>query len=205
MNRSYKIIKLNSGEEIIGEIKGKVNNNYMVDNPMSFKIMTTYDPFGMEREVTYLKPWTLYAKVSIADIKETQVTSILNPTDQVVEMYEKQKVRNDQMKTYNVDDAKDLKDKFKSENIENLLNDIFGGSKNSGDDSIFKFEMNLSKSDFQDLVDKGYIAEDFLDYLFSEDQESPEGFTDDYTGNETDDPNFGNRWTDWGQDPSEYL
>lgn len=202
MNPSYKIFKLNSGEEIIGSVKKKAKGKIVIEDPMTFTTMNTFDMFGMEREITYLKPWTLYSKQKIASIKQSQIACTLEPTDQVIKMYQSQQLKNTQSKVVNLDPSNSNdKDEPSSEDLEKIMNDMFGGKL----DSMMKFEFNLSKKDFEDLIEKGYLSEDFMDYILSEDINTNEGFSDEYTGDEKDHPNFGNRWTDWDIDPNDYL
>jgi len=209
MNRSYKIFKLNSGEEIICSVINKNKGAFTIVSPMVFKTITAIDPMGYDKEITFLKDWLVYAKDKSTKIKETQVTSIIDPSDKVINMYKAQQHTETKVKEFNADNDPNKKSGDFPDNINDLMKDIMDMSKPKNPESgTFKFEMELTKKDFEDFIEKGLISDDFLDELISDmvgegmDQEVP---SEEYTGDETDHPNFGNRWTDWDNNPFDYL
>jgi len=204
MNRSYKIFKLNSGEEIICSVINKNKGFFTVVYPMIFKTITTIDPLGFDKEITFLKDWLMYSKDKLTKIKEDQITTIIDPSDKVINMYDAQKKKETIVREVNTDEDGPSGLKKPTENLNDLMQDIFGLGKPNQDSGLFKFEMELSKKDFEDFVEKGLISNDFLDELIS-DMLGDDKMSDEYTGDEIDHPNYGNRWTDWDNNPFDYL
>jgi len=202
MNRSYKIFKLISGEEIICSVINRNNGSFTVVQPMIFKTLVTLDPLGFEKEITFLKDWLTYSENKSTKIKESQVTAIIDPSTKVTNMYDSQKRKEVIVKEFNTEEEPDSK--LPPNTLNNLMQDLLGMSKPNENSGIFKFEMDLSKKDFEDFVEKGLISKEFLDELIS-DMLMEDSMSDEYTGDEIDHPNFGNRWTDWENNPFDYL
>ena len=57
MSSSYRVLKLQSGEEIIAKIKGKEGEKVILENPMIFTTQLRSTPFGQTQEITFLKDW----------------------------------------------------------------------------------------------------------------------------------------------------
>ena len=202
MNRSYKIFKLISGEEIICSVINRNNGSFTVIQPMIFKTITTLDPLGFEKEITFLKDWLTYAENKSTKIKENQVTAIIDPSTKVIKMYDAQKRKETIVKEFNTEEEPESKPSPNT--LNDLMQDLLGMPKPNENSGIFKFEMDLSKKDFEDFVEKGLISKEFLDELIS-DMLMEDSMSDEYTGDEVDHPNFGNRWTDWENNPFDYL
>jgi len=64
----------------------------------------------------------------------------------------------------------------------------------------------LPPSILQDLIKSGMVDPSLIDFENDDDEDFDGDVADEeYTGEETDHPNFGNRWTDWNSDPDEYF
>ena len=57
MDKSYRIMKLKSGEEIITQIKGEVKDKFILFRPMLFQTKYMIDGYGRQKEVITLKNW----------------------------------------------------------------------------------------------------------------------------------------------------
>ena len=88
MNSSYRILKLQSGEEIIAKIKGKERGRIILDNPMIFKTTTKNDMFGQTNEITFLKDWLANTSSTTIDIPENFIVSWLKPSSNVTRLYD---------------------------------------------------------------------------------------------------------------------
>ena len=91
MKTSYRIIKLSSGEEIIGNIKGRENDKIVIDRPMIFKTQTMMNSLITQKEVVFLKNWMSYTNDIQAKVLESHITSMFTPDELVVAMYDKAK------------------------------------------------------------------------------------------------------------------
>ena len=71
MNSSYRVLKLQSGEEIIAKIKGREKDKVVLENPMVIKTTIKTNVFGNSQEVVFLKDWLSNTPSNIIKIPET--------------------------------------------------------------------------------------------------------------------------------------
>ena len=94
-----------------------------------------------------------------------------------------------------------------NEIIKKLLDDLVDFKSNTGpNDTVFKFIG--SEKDMEELFDKFDIDIDFINSpFFDEQMDYPfeEINEDEYTGDDVNHPDYGNRWTDWDSDISDYF
>ncbi len=218
---SYRVLKLQSGEEIIAKVKGKEKGRIILDCPMIFKTTTKSDMFGQTNEVTFLKDWLSNTTSNSIGIPENFIISWLKPTMNVTRLYDIERNikqsdhenKKEIMKPY----PKPPSQKNSSSNInfDELLKNIDELKKDTDenpplDDKTFFMHMMIPPDMVKDLFENGLledIVESHIDDIDDIDFFNEEINEDEYTGDEKDHPNFGNRWTDWNPDPldGEYL
>ena len=157
---SYRILKLKSGEELITKIAGGKKNKLIIDRPMIFKSSTTTDIHGQPKEITILKDWLLYATHDITSIPKDFVASFLKPDMDVIELYELEKKKDDDIKKMKPNKNRIIKNPSKDnkgfdgkQNIEDLV-DMFNNIKFNKDDIVEKIMddiQNLSDEEFEEL------------------------------------------------------
>ena len=202
MSNSYRIIKLKSGDDVITKIKGRENGKLIVETPMIFKSTIITDFTGIPKEVTVLQKWAKYANNKEVKIPEDFILTYLTPMDEAVQLYnlEKNKERKESS-------LKKQLPPMNNEIIKKLLDDLVDFKSNTGpNDTVFKFIG--SEKDMEELFDKFDIDIDFINSpFFDEQMDYPfeEINEDEYTGDDVNHPDYGNRWTDWDSDISDYF
>jgi len=173
-NNSYRILKLQSGEELITRIAGRKHDKLIIERPMVFKSSTITDPYGRAKEITVLKNWLLYASHEQTTIPIDFVVSFLKPDMDVLELYslEKKKddVQNRQKKNRIIKDPRGpiyekKKDKFDgTEEIENMMN-MFGKFNDHPDmiDRIMNDIENMNPDELEELKDES--NEEFENFI----------------------------------------
>ena len=166
-NNSYRILKLQSGEELITRIAGRKNDKLIIERPMIFKSSTITDPYGRAKEITVLKNWLLYASHEQTTIPIDFVISFLKPDMDVLELYGLEKKKDDaqnrQKKNRIIKDTRGRryekkKDNFdSSEEIENMMN-TFSKFKDNPDmlDRIMNDIKNMNPDELEELKDESH-------------------------------------------------
>ena len=94
--KSYRILKLRSGEELIAGIQGESNNKLILERPMIFKSLIIPDPFGgKQKEITILKNWLSHTNEIQTKIPKDFIATYLTPDNDVVELYNLEKEKQD--------------------------------------------------------------------------------------------------------------
>jgi hypothetical protein len=214
MNSSYRVLKLQSGEEIIAKIKGRNKGKIILDNPMVFQTTSRSDAFGQTKEITFLKDWLSNTSEDTIDIPENFIISWLKPSSSVTKLYDIER----KLKTEDK-----LRDKLKPPtnqipptkqtppvppfNMDTLL-EAMDAIDNNDEDKPFFMHMMIPPDMVKELFEQG-LLDDIMDNEFEDVMDAFYEEVNDhkYTGDDIDDPNYGNRWTDWNPDPSddEYL
>ena len=209
MNSSYRILKLQSGEEIIAKIKGKKGGKIVLEKPMIFKTTTRNDMFGQSKEITFLKDWLSNTLADVTAIPENFIVSWLVPSQDVTRLYDLE--RNNKKPRHTKKNApsphehnplysKEVLDKILDE-LKNMDDESMNNPPTTpfdmGDKFVF-MHMMLPPDVVKEMFEEGLL--DF-DSDMMEENYSEEINEDKYTGEDTDDPDYGNRWTDWNPDP----
>ena len=95
MKKSYRILKLRSGEELIAGIRGESNNKLILERPMIFKSLFIPNPFGKQKEITILKNWLSHTNEIQTEIPKDFIATYLTPDNDVVELYNLEKEKQD--------------------------------------------------------------------------------------------------------------
>jgi len=223
--KSYKILKLKSGEDLIGSVRLSKDGSIKIHRPMVFKSMVTQDIFGGMREVFMLKDWLLLSEEKIAAISKDSINTIVPASKDVSRLYEQEKLKDDTkplkpkqvkqdipMPGPNENDVNDMKNLLrlveemttnsgKIPEEESNLKDFAKPQK--GDKMVF---MNLifSPEVILELLKSGLIDRKELGSMINEiTNENGEGMNPNkYTGDKKDKKDLGNKWTDWNSDPN---
>jgi len=215
MNSSYRVLKLQSGEELIAKIKGRHKTKIILDTPMIFQTTSRSDMFGQTKEITFLKDWLSNTSEDTIAIPENFIISWLKPSYNVTKLYDIER----KLKTEDK-----LRDKLKPPtnpispinqtpqvppfNMDKLLEAFDAIDKDNGEDKPFFMHMMIPPDMVKDLFEQGLLDDIMDDELEDRIDAFHEEVNDHkYTGDDTNDPNYGNRWTDWNPDPNndEYL
>lgn len=95
MKKSYKILKMKSGEEIIAGVRKTKDGKLKLHRPMVFKSMVSPDIFGGVKEIFMLKNWLVLSSEQQTIIQLDSVNTILEPTMEVSNLYEAEKNKED--------------------------------------------------------------------------------------------------------------
>jgi hypothetical protein len=128
MNKSYRILKLRSGEEIIAKINGQTKDKMIIERPMIFLHRYFTDTYGKERELTVLKSWMSHTNEIETKIPKDYIATFLVPDSDVITLYNKEKEREDtdqRPPKQIVDLSKPLPPKNDRDDIENNFYDMF--------------------------------------------------------------------------------
>jgi hypothetical protein len=217
MNSSYRVLKLRSGEEIIAQVKGRDENKIVLQNPMIFKSTTQVNNLGQTHEITFLKDWLATSSIKTTKIPENAILTWLVPSNDILRLYDierKTKTRS----TFQRDASSTPKfpskpntpfSSFNREALDQMLWELENQFKNEknpnhkNDNDKFFFMHMMIPPDMMDEL----LREGLLDIDADDDEEDDEYFSEsinpdaEYTGDENDREDYGNRWTDWNPDP----
>jgi hypothetical protein len=226
--KHYKIVKLKSGEDIIGTVRLSKDGTIKVYRPMIFKSMVTQDLFGGMREVFMLKDWLMLSDSKVAVLSKDSINTIVPASIETSKLYETEKHKLDIKPNKPKKEAglpfpfppmpegisdEDLLNDFKkhvedmidssmkNDEMDSNLKDLAKPQK--GDKMVF---MNLvfSPEVIVQLLKSGLLDRKELGEMINEiTNENGEGMSPDkYTGNDKDKKDLGNSWTDWPSDPN---
>ena len=208
MSNSYRIIKLKSGDDVITRIKGKENGKLIVETPMIFKSTIVNDFTGIPKEVTVLQKWAKYSTNKEVKIPEDFILTYLTPMEDAISLYNLEK-----NKEYTETKIKKQLPPSNNDMIRKLLDDMIDHKSNhnpedgsSGPDAVFKFIG--SNKDIEDMLEKFNLDMEFIDDSFYDDEmEIPfeQISENEYTGDDVNHPDYGNRWTDWDFDLTDFT
>ena len=193
MNSAYRILKLKNGEEMITKIVEKKNGKFTLEQPMIFRLMLYSDPYtGMQKEISVLKDWIPHTNEKLVKLPEDEIVSFCTPLEEATILYDKEKEKKLKKKkrtVTNFDDVQKDVEKEISQMLDNLL-------KNKSDNKdMLDFMKSMTNPSDEDLVE--------FDIEFELGFPSEE-ITDETTEDQTNHPDYGNRWTDWSSDSTEY-
>jgi len=196
MDPAYRILKLKSGEEIITKLVESEKGNLSMEFPMAFRTMLMTDPYtGSQREVTILRDWISYTADKFIKIPRDLVISYSTPLKEAISLYEKEKEKKQSdtkpKSIKNLDSVKkDMENEFQKY-LDSMIDQAKKMSDEDGD------ERSLAE-----ILGMGMNGEE-VEWEF-EFQFPPEEISDETTEEQTNHPDYGNRWTDWSSDPTEY-
>lgn len=225
-----RIIRLKNGDDVIAKIVKSDRKKLTLQKPFLFKTQSVIDPMsGMKKDVTMLQSWTAFADGDEITIQQENILAFLNPTGETEKLYTIEKKREEELKK-----KRSVINYNDEENInapKNPLNDLFDVNKNV-DDAMKKMYDELADQldgvdgldDLDDeelqefivmtlmippdmlkkMLDQGIIKPEQMSEFLFENMNS-EKITEEYTGDDKNHPDFGNRLTDWSSDIDDYL
>ena len=222
MEKSYRILKLRSGEELIANLRGESNNKLIIERPMIFKSIIIPDPFGKQKELTILKNWLSHTNEIQTKIPKDFIATYLKPDSDVVELYNLEKEKQDtdlNPKRKIIDTKKENKklDDMTSEDLNDFLNMVkqeMDENPNAFEDespmmppdmkNFINMSIFLPPEALLSLVDAGLLDVEDINALI----DSMRNDDNYYKGNDKkkqDENDFGMDWRDWSPDPDDYL
>ena len=231
MKRSYKIVKMKSGEELIAGVTRTRDGKYKLHRPMIFKSMVSQDLFGGMKEIFMLKNWLILSTDKHTIIPQDSVNTLLEPTKDVTFLYESELKKEDKSKykprPYNNGRSPETmpplptslpKDDLDSveqiqRNLEKMMEDLFNipeeesnlkeFAKPKKDDKMVFMNLVFSPEVLVELLRSGILDRKELGEILDESTNNGEGMNPSkYTGNDKNKKDLGNEWTDWNADPS---
>jgi hypothetical protein len=92
----YRILRLRSGEDVIGTITGKAKRKLIVQRPMQLKVSTLFNEKTSEtQEVIFFRDWLKETTHTSARIPEDHIVTFLTPSEEIVALYESEMERED--------------------------------------------------------------------------------------------------------------
>ena len=205
----YRLIKLTTGEEMITRIVGQVKDKYIITDPMIFIIQPIFNGMNVN-QMTILKKWSEHSSERKVKIPKNMVILITKPTNSAIKLYEmeiERLVENPvEKRITNMEDLiKNGMPPFLTNEIdstpESLFNELANKEGHSPSDLDFiMMSLMLPPSIIRDLIDEGYIEQDDLKSMLDEYEKDNLKDKPDYTGEDKDHPNYGNRYSDWDFD-----
>jgi hypothetical protein len=227
--KNYKILKLKSGEDIVGDVRVGRDGNVKIHRPMIFKSMVHSDLFGGMKEVFMLKDWLMLSDDKVAVISKESINTIVNASKDVSVLYDAEKMKEDTLPPLKPKSKKpsksstpvsnlpdnpfDILEKHIQEMIENAEKQDSIREKESdlkefanpqkGDKMVF-MSMVFSPEVIIKMLKAGILdRKEFGEIINEITNENGEGMNPQkFTGNKKDKKNLGNDWTDWPADPS---
>lgn len=94
--KKYKILKLKSGEDLIGTVRLTKDGNVKIHRPMAFKTAISQDMFGSSiREYFMLKNWLVMSLDRVAILSKDSINTIVSASPEVSSLYEYEKAKED--------------------------------------------------------------------------------------------------------------
>jgi hypothetical protein len=109
--KNYKILKLKSGEDLIGEVRISKDGNVKIHRPMVFKSMVQPDIFGGMKEFFMLKNWLMLSDDKTAVISRESINTIVNASQEISALYDAEKLKEDKIPVPKVKAKKETKPK----------------------------------------------------------------------------------------------
>jgi len=223
--KNYKILKLKSGEDLIGSVRVSKDGSIKIHRPMVFKSAVQTDLFGGMKEFFMLKDWLVLSDEKIASISKDSINTIVAASKDISDLYEVEKLKDDALPPLrpklkkpkaSLPPAQSPFD-FLEKHIQDMITKAEEQDKINEKESNLKDFANPQKDDkmvFMNIVFSPEIIikllktgvldrKEFGEIINEITNENGEGMNPQkYTGNKKDKKNLGNDWTDWRADPS---
>ena len=199
----YRILRLRSGEDIIGKITGKRGGKLMVFRPMAMKVSMLFNEMTSEKkEIVLFRNWLKSATQNTASIPEDHVATFLTPSADIVKMYEDEMEKEDVNPPHGMDETN---------YISKLMQDIQESKmkqKMQPDPNNIIVSLAIPPAIFLHMVANGMLGdleevEPTDEELREIEREEESSFED--KERDQNDPDFGNRFEDWPDQPEDLL
>jgi len=177
-NNNYRILKLKSGENIICSIKKDLNDKFVVEHPFDMETMVLVDRFGIPRqEKLILKKWIQYSKGDAITVPKDHIVGIMHPLEQVLHHYLQVKKNGGFVVKLSPEEEQEIQKMQEDAHnaLKDMLSDYFQGGMP------------------EEMLEE--IAENMSDDIFEDEEDE----------DDDDDQIYGNRFSDWSPDPSDYT
>ena len=217
MKSSYRILKLRSGEDIIGAIRGKSKGKFVIERPMVFETVIVSNAFGGSKEITTLNNWIGFSDDITVKIPEDYVITFLTPSLSTSTLYDLEKEREDtggsERKVKGTPNVED------SMNPEGLLN-LFKSLAESEETPVLPFDespIDVPEEDLPEDMPKDFVAmtlifpPDILLTLAENGLIDPNMLEDMLNSgkikfnDKRDEEDYGMDWRDWSPYPEDYI
>ena len=217
-DKSCRVLKLKSGDEIIAKVKGKEKGHFLVERPMQIKTSIMHDEYGrVTNEVLLLRSWLANTNQMVCKIPEDFVALMLPPAKPVINHYKVELEKEDtflnvvnKIDPTGEQDLSDI-DAMLKEYFENLrenpeaMNDMLNPQQQAMPGAVppFKHKRDEETPEETFIVMQFAIPkEDFFELLDQTDMQIPDELIDEMMKEKRDknSPDWGNRWTDWPKD-----
>jgi hypothetical protein len=189
-NNNFRVLKLRSGENIMGKLVDSNKKTIKIDNPMEVKQLHHIDGYGRKVESIVLSEWLRFTEQNDFAIQKDFILGIFNPTRDLISTYEMQKERNNISK-------QDVKTPNPFSNLAFFFRPPTGMGGLEGLLRGVEQQMNESENLPEDHPD--YDSEEFIQNLINGKH------NDERTIDEESDPNYGSNYCDWSPDISDYI
>lgn len=190
MTNNYKVLKLRSGENIMGKLVDSNKKSIKIDNPMEVKQLHHIDGHGRKIESIVLSEWLRFTEKNDFRIQKDFILGIFDPTRELLSTYEMQKERNETTKqnTQTPNPFGNFAFFFRPPSgmggLEGLLRGV---------------EQQLNESDELPDDHPDFDSESFIQNMINAKQQ------DERMIDEESDPNYGSNYCDWSPDISDYI
>jgi hypothetical protein len=206
---------MTTGEEIITRIVGQVGDKYVITDPMAFHIQPVFNGMNVN-QMTVLKKWSEHSSDRKIKIPKSMVLLINKPTKSAVDLYELEIERvfdnPVEKRITNLDDL--MKNKFKfpppplpfpedgmDSTPESLFDEMKNSKKDQDDIEFIMMTLMIPPDVIRDLLGDGILDMEDLTSMLDQYEESIDKEikkeSPEYTGEDKDHPNYGNRFSDW--------
>ena len=216
---NYKIIKLNNGEEIIGEV---TENEYsvVVNRPMVFVTATMSDPSGIPMDVTFMKDWLNHSDTKTVEIEKAKIIILADPGQKTIDHYNVEITKKESINDKLTNDFNQEMNKILDQFIEDaLINDMTNyesanpfqePSKKKkkkrkqhrdvdrvDEPQMIYLSMMIPPEMLMNMVTSGIIDPEAIKVMIDEVKKKNR-----FSGDEKIRKDFGNKYSDWNPDPS---
>jgi len=220
--KNYKILKLKSGEDLIGTVRVGKDGIVKIHRPMIMKTVVSGDAFGNVREYFVLKNWLSLSDDKVAVLSKDSINTIVGAAADVSELYDMEKLKQDATpkkrgKVTLNPLTPNMGDDSAFEDIAQTIQEIIKQTEkepehdsNTKDlakpkfnDKMVFMNMVFSPNVIIEMLKNGMLdRKEFGEMINEITNENGEGMNPQkYTGNKKDKKNLGNDWTDWPANP----
>ena len=219
----YRILRLRCGDDIITRIVGKNRNRLILERPMQMKNTTIFDG-AAPRDVLCFRNWLQHTEHMRTKIPFDWVATFLTPQPEIVELYEHEKRKEDEMRM-EMERLDNAPPSEKMEMLNELINKIKErkkgpssplGDLNESNQPEFKnfiepgsilVNLAIPPNVFFQMISEGILENFDLSGMMEEDDEDEDdGDVIDWNSSPNkNDPEWGNKLEDWSPDVNDYF
>lgn len=221
---NYKLIKLNNGEEIIGDVEVK-DSSVMVTNPMVFITATLSDTSGVPINIVVLKDWLYHSDNKSVEIDNMKIVVMSDPNKKTMDYYNSE-INKTKISPEKESEMYDKANKFMDEEMAKIFDQIIDDAvtgvnqnfnpiedipqpkkkkkkkKRSNPDEVedpqmIFLSMMIPPEALMNMVTSGILDPLALQMMIEETKKNNR-----FTGDEKSRKDFGNKYSDWNPDPT---